>query len=444
VKDGDQWHAFVKRAIDGEPDDPFVAMLRRTLAAGSRVIRVNLAEKPKGPAYRILMSRVQELSVMEIPHSASFTRWSVANGVRMASPEEETRRFVVLLEERFAPIVEEYGKEQAQGLLLARLRTLNPARTAQALADLRDYPTAPGRAQIRAAQQLDAFLAVPAGELGGALHYPEMETESILDEALERFTRRRFHGSYYPKTERLGLVTGPDRRDYSLYFYGENEGAAVVTGPSPIDPGEMALVPEVHRTYARDEHDAAPPATLAPPRRQHPGEPAVATAILGGRLRRRVVRLLVLGRAPAAAVVVDGEKRVQDTLAARIPQVGISQISYALPAAERALRRMEPDRLTEDHLDDDAVDLGVIGTVLGRDRDGEHQEGSLRKPFTSISPGSARFSSSWIMRSGNSVSALTSVPRALRRKRRIDSGSSRNWCSNAGEWVATTIWHCRS
>lgn len=56
----------------------------------------------------------------------------------------------------------------------------------------------------------------------------------------------------YPKSEQLGWVKGPDGGSYALHFYGENEGAAVITGPSVVGGGTMREVPEVHREPAQD------------------------------------------------------------------------------------------------------------------------------------------------------------------------------------------------
>lgn len=255
MQPGHEWHAFVKRAIEGEPDDPFVAMLRRAIASGSEIVRVNLVQE-QGLAYRILVSRLKHLSVMEIPHSASFTRWSLANGVRMESAEEETRRFLVLLEEKFPPIVEEYGKEYAGMVLIERIRALDPVRAPLAIGDANMHPTAPGQTRIRAGRMVDAFLAAEAAALGVALHYPETEAAAILDEALERFARGLFHQNHYPESKYLGHATGPDRQSYRLDFHGEDEGAAVIAGPSPARMGEMVELREVHRSYARDAEDA--------------------------------------------------------------------------------------------------------------------------------------------------------------------------------------------
>jgi hypothetical protein len=60
----------------------------------------------------------------------------------------------------------------------------------------------------------------------------------------------------YPPSEQIGLRTAPDGSDYNLRFYGENEGAAVITGPIRRNVGRMVEVPEIHREHASDAADA--------------------------------------------------------------------------------------------------------------------------------------------------------------------------------------------
>jgi hypothetical protein len=60
----------------------------------------------------------------------------------------------------------------------------------------------------------------------------------------------------FPQTKTLGWVKGLDGEKYTLTFYGENEGAAVITGPLLVGGGEMRKVPEVHREPAHDPVDA--------------------------------------------------------------------------------------------------------------------------------------------------------------------------------------------
>jgi len=65
----------------------------------------------------------------------------------------------------------------------------------------------------------------------------------------------REDGMKYPDSKGLGYVRGPEGRNYSQHFYGENEGMAVITGPSP-ESGRMEFVKEVHREPAVDADDA--------------------------------------------------------------------------------------------------------------------------------------------------------------------------------------------
>ncbi len=59
----------------------------------------------------------------------------------------------------------------------------------------------------------------------------------------------------YPKSENLGTIAGPDGRDYSMKFYREDEGVAVVVGPSPRS-GKMEWVKEVFREHAATPEEA--------------------------------------------------------------------------------------------------------------------------------------------------------------------------------------------
>lgn len=61
----------------------------------------------------------------------------------------------------------------------------------------------------------------------------------------------------FPDSMLLGLAKAPDGSLYNLDFYGENEGAAVVTGPKP-PPNSMVMahVPEVYREDADGPADA--------------------------------------------------------------------------------------------------------------------------------------------------------------------------------------------
>ena len=59
----------------------------------------------------------------------------------------------------------------------------------------------------------------------------------------------------YPESKGLGSVKGPDGRNYSQHFRGENEGMAAITGPTP-EGGQMQFVKEVYREPAVDAEDA--------------------------------------------------------------------------------------------------------------------------------------------------------------------------------------------
>lgn len=59
----------------------------------------------------------------------------------------------------------------------------------------------------------------------------------------------------FPESERVGTATASDGSVYVLDFYGEDEGAAVVTGPSQVGAG-MVEMPEIHREDASSADDA--------------------------------------------------------------------------------------------------------------------------------------------------------------------------------------------
>ena len=189
---GTAWQTFVARAIEGAPDDPFVRLLKSRLASDYAVIRINLTQTAKGTVYVVMLSHLRQLSTMEVGHSPSFTRWSLANGVRMASREEEEKRWALLAAERFQSIADELGAAYANPILLSRLRALGPARTMAALAQENAKAAAPGREQVRAIRRVDGFLGGLAADVGGALRYSAEEVGEILDGALERFVSKRF------------------------------------------------------------------------------------------------------------------------------------------------------------------------------------------------------------------------------------------------------------
>lgn len=61
----------------------------------------------------------------------------------------------------------------------------------------------------------------------------------------------------YTSSQYLNTVTFSDGHRYSLHFYGENEGAAVIVGPlAPMNTRDMVAVPEVHRESANDPDES--------------------------------------------------------------------------------------------------------------------------------------------------------------------------------------------
>ena len=186
------WHHFIHASLQGATDDPYVRLLRERLRTGSSVVRVHFEKPGRGPEYRVLLSLHRQLSEMRVPHSDSFTRWSLEAGVRMASIEEESNRFVLLVKEQFEPVEEELGREFFNTVLVEQLRKLGPPKVQARLPDRHVYELSEGRARIRAARAVEAVLIVLAKELGSALKYDEEQVADILEAALERYVSARF------------------------------------------------------------------------------------------------------------------------------------------------------------------------------------------------------------------------------------------------------------
>jgi hypothetical protein len=60
----------------------------------------------------------------------------------------------------------------------------------------------------------------------------------------------------YPKREVLESFRLSDGKEFTCWFYGENEGAAVITGPTPPPGSGMKQVSERCREDATDPEDA--------------------------------------------------------------------------------------------------------------------------------------------------------------------------------------------
>lgn len=186
------WHQFVHQSLAGAPDDPHMRLLRSRLRAGSSVMRVHLEGSGPGAEYRVLLSLHKQLSESRVPHSEAFTRWSLEAGVRLATPEEEARRFALLLRERLEPLEQEWGQQLFESVLAEHLRVLEPPR-AKSLLEGRPVPPGEGRqARQRVRQAIGAALTALARELGKALKYEEAQAAELLDAALEHYIQERF------------------------------------------------------------------------------------------------------------------------------------------------------------------------------------------------------------------------------------------------------------
>lgn len=190
------WQEFVHQSLKGAADDPHVRLLRERLRSGSSVVRVHLDESGRQPQYLILLSEHRQLSEMRVPHSESFTRWSLEAGTRLATPEEEARRFALVLRERFMPLEEKLGREYLDGILIEQLSALGPPRVQGWLAG-RSLPHSAavfGDGSIRrnAQERIEGVLAALARDLGTSLKYSEQEAAGLLDAALEHYFSERY------------------------------------------------------------------------------------------------------------------------------------------------------------------------------------------------------------------------------------------------------------
>jgi hypothetical protein len=190
----ERWHHFIHASLQGAADDPYVRLLRERLRSGSSVVRVHFESSGSGrtPEYRVVLALHRQLSEMRVPHSDSFTRWSLEAGVRMASSEEEVARFTLRVKEQFQPMEGEHGRDLFNVVLVEGLRKLGPPRVQARLANLHVPGTVEGRAKLRALSDLDNVLSRLAKELGASLKYDEAQVADILDAALEHYVSARF------------------------------------------------------------------------------------------------------------------------------------------------------------------------------------------------------------------------------------------------------------
>jgi hypothetical protein len=59
-----------------------------------------------------------------------------------------------------------------------------------------------------------------------------------------------------PVSEHLGVCNAPNGERYSLHFFADSDGSAVVLGPIPRIYGLIVEVPEAHRELAVSADDA--------------------------------------------------------------------------------------------------------------------------------------------------------------------------------------------
>lgn len=191
------WQEFIHQSLKGAADDPHVRLLRERLRSGSSVVRVHLEDSRRQPEYRVLLSLHRQLSEMRVPHSDSFTHWSLETGTRLATAEEEARRCALLLRERFEPVEQELGRDYFESLLREQLRSLGPPRALTRLdgGNLVHHPftgVADGRARRKAQERIQSVLSSLARDLGSSLKYGEDEVAQLLDAALERYLAERY------------------------------------------------------------------------------------------------------------------------------------------------------------------------------------------------------------------------------------------------------------
>ena len=181
--DSDAWTTFVHDAVVGEPDDPHVRLLRDRLRSGTHVVGVHFVAGSVSE-YLVVLERLREISEQRIPHSRAFTRWSLAEGVQMATIDDEVQRFTLMLAEAFARISVEVGRDYFKSVLHERLRELRPSAVQGALKTIFTYNAETGPTKERIRRSLDTVLRERCVELVTSLHYPETNAATILDRAL--------------------------------------------------------------------------------------------------------------------------------------------------------------------------------------------------------------------------------------------------------------------
>lgn len=181
------WRHFIHQALEGVADDPHVRMLRERLRSGGQVIRVHFEDSGQGPSYRVVLSLDRQLSELRVPHSESFTRWSLEAGVRMATLEDEVARFTLLLRERLQAVEAELGRSSLQGVLVEVVRELGPPKAQASLSGRQVHSLSEGRARLQAMRTVEGVITTLVKDLGTGLKYDEAQVAGTLDAVLERF-----------------------------------------------------------------------------------------------------------------------------------------------------------------------------------------------------------------------------------------------------------------
>src|SRR6185503_18084565 len=91
----------------------------------------------------------------------------------------------------------------------------------------------------------------------------------------------------------------------------------------------------------------------------------------------------------SAPVIIDREQGMFHVLRGSCSEIRRRQLAHAFVAVEPHLRLPTHYRSAQQALDEDTVNFGIISVIFRSNRDGQHQNGSLKNPLASISPGSA-------------------------------------------------------
>ena len=187
------WSSLIHDALAGVADDPYVRLLKERLRSGSQIVRIHL-ETAAGqkPEYVVILSLHRNLSEMRLPHSESFTSWSLEAGARMVNEAEEAERMALLLHDRFVPLLSELDPVHFEAIFVPYIRTMSPPVAMDVARQLQPIGTVDGRGKKQALQQMEGVLVELARMLGRSLRYDEASTARILDSALAQWMTRCF------------------------------------------------------------------------------------------------------------------------------------------------------------------------------------------------------------------------------------------------------------